>query len=156
MRYFLLRLAAAAAFLGATLAARPFAWIQAPTSTPQAEKRDRARVVLAHALPKLDGDHLKTTLVEVNYGPGESSPPHSHPCPVVGYVVEGALRAQVQGEPEAIYKAGDSFYEPPGGLHLVSANASTTQPATFMAYFVCDREAPLSTHVPEHIHSGGR
>jgi quercetin dioxygenase-like cupin family protein len=105
---------------------------------------------LSTRIPALEGSHLQTTVVEVNYGPGEASPPHSHPCPVVGYVVEGALRTQVEGQPEKIYSAGSSFYEPPNGIHAVSANASATQPAKFIAYFVCDRDTPLSVNVPGH------
>ena len=35
-------------------------------------------------------------------------------------------------------------YEAPNGVHEVSANASHTMPAKFVAYFVCDREMPLS------------
>jgi quercetin dioxygenase-like cupin family protein len=123
----------------------------APSNPP----KERARVVLSTPLPALEGNHLKTILVEVNYGPGESSPPHSHPCAVVGYVVEGTLRTQVEGEPERVYAAGGSFYEPPNGVHAVSANASTTKPAKLVAYFVCDRDAPLSVDVPAHAHSKG-
>jgi quercetin dioxygenase-like cupin family protein len=104
----------------------------------------------------MDGDHLKATLVEVNYGPGESSKAHSHPCPVIGYVLEGEIRSQVKGEPEAIYKAGESFYEPPNGVHLISGNASQTQPARLLAYFLCDHDAPLSTAAPEAGHPGGK
>src|SRR5678810_146419 len=78
-------------------------------------------IAFSHALPQLDGTHLKATIVEVTYGPGASSPPHSHPCPVIGYVIEGALRTQVKGEAEAIYNAGQSFYEAPNGVHIVSA-----------------------------------
>ena len=110
--------------------------------------KERARVVLAQALPKMDGEHLKATLVEVNYGPGESSEPHSHPCPVIGYVLAGALRTQVRGEKEAVYTAGESFYEPANGVHAVSANASQTEPAKLLAYFVCDHDAALSVAVP--------
>ncbi len=126
----------------------PMAWTQVDTT--QAEAKDRARVVLAHTLPILDGSHLKASVVEVHYGPGESSPQHSHPCAVVAYVVEGAIRTQVKGEPQAIYKAGDAFYEAPNGIHEVSANASRTQPATFIAYFLCDHDAPLSINIPEN------
>jgi quercetin dioxygenase-like cupin family protein len=128
--------------LGSTLA-RP----QAAETTSQTEARERVRLVLSHALPELKGDHLQLSVVEVRYGPGQSSPRHSHPCPVVGYVVEGAYRTQVKGEPEVIYKAGESFYEAPNGVHLVSANASSTEPVKFIAYFVCDHDTPLS--VPE-------
>ena len=108
----------------------------------------QTRVVIAHELPPLDGNHLKVTGVEVNYAPGGSSQPHSHPCPVVGYIAEGAIRFQVKGQPETVYKAGDSFYEAPNGVHQVSANASDREPARLIAYFLCDHETPLSTPVP--------
>ena len=117
-------------------------------------KNERSRVTFSHDLPRLNGDELSVTIVEVNYGPGESSTPHSHPFPVIGYVVEGALRTQVKGEPEALYKAGESFYEAANGVHLVSANASDKEPAKFLAYFVCDHHAALSVDVPESKPAG--
>jgi len=121
---------------------------QMQSDTQHAGSSERARIVLAEALPNMDGEHMKVTLVEVNYGPGESSEPHSHPCPVIGYVVAGALRTQMRGEKEAVYTAGESFYEPANGLHVVSANASQTEPAKLIAYFVCDHDAALSVTVP--------
>lgn len=111
-------------------------------------KAERARVVLDHPLPALNGDHLEATVVEVNYGPGESSPVHSHPCPVIGYVIEGAYRTQIKGKPATILKPGDAFYEAPNGVHLVSANASRTKPAKLVAFFVCDQHTPLSVNAP--------
>ena len=102
------------------------------------------RVVLSRPLPAMKGDGLKITLVEVTYPPGGASPAHSHPCPVVAYVVSGAIRSQVQGEPEAIYQVGESFFEPANGVHVISANASRTAPAKFLAYFLCDHETKLS------------
>jgi quercetin dioxygenase-like cupin family protein len=119
-------------------------------------KIERAHVAFSHGLPALNGDKLTVTLVEVNYGPGESSTPHSHPCPVIGYVVAGTLRTQVKGEPEAIYKAGESFYEAPNGVHMISANASDKLPLKLLAYFVCDNDAPLSGEAPETKHTGGK
>jgi quercetin dioxygenase-like cupin family protein len=115
----------------------------------QKTAKERARVVQSRELPKLDGNHLKATLVEVNYGPGEASAPHSHPCAVIGYVVSGALRTQIKGEAEVTYKSGDSFYEAPNGVHLVSANASATEPAKLLAYLICDHEGPLSANVSD-------
>ena len=116
--------------------------------------KERARIVLSRQLPRFDGARLKVSLVEVNYGPGEASPAHSHPCAVVGYVVAGTLRTQVKGEPEMTYKPGESFYEAPNGVHLVSGNASATEPAKFVAYLICDRDAPLSVDVP--LANGGQ
>ena len=104
----------------------------------------RSRIALAQVLPNLDAGRLQVKLVEVTYPPGGFSAPHTHPCPVVVYVIAGALRVQVKGEPEAIYKAGESFYEAPNGEHLISANASQQEPAKFIACFVCDGDKPLS------------
>jgi quercetin dioxygenase-like cupin family protein len=134
---------------------------EAPRDSAAAHQRSRApgdsaeaHVVLAHALPKLVGSQLAATLVEVSYGPGGASPPHSHPCPVVGYVIEGALRSQVGGQRESIYTAGQSFYEPPNSAHLVSANASRERPVRFLAFFTCDRKASLTTPLPAGAAAG--
>ena len=102
------------------------------------------RVALSRPLATMKGDGLKVTVLEVVYAPGAASSPHSHPCPVIGYVVSGSVRMQVKGEPEAVYKTGDSFFEAANGVHLISANASNTEPAKFVAYFLCDHETELS------------
>lgn len=112
-----------------------------------APKPERARVAFSKPLPMLDGAKLKATVVEVAYAPGDSSTAHRHPCPVIGYVVEGAYRTRSGDEPEAVYTAGQSFYEAPGAVHRVSANASQDRPVRFLAYFVCDTDAPLSVPV---------
>lgn len=106
------------------------------------------RGLLARRLPPLNGATLAASLVEVTYPPGGASPAHRHPCPVVGYVVEGALRMGLNGDPPRIVPAGESFYESPDDVHAVSANASDTAPARFLAFFTCDRETPTSVPVP--------
>lgn len=132
-----------------------FAWGQASSASVNRAAKDRGRTVISKSLPKMNGEHLKAILLEVRYGPGEASSPHSHPCAVIGYVVEGALRAQVKGEPQMTYRAGERFYEAPNGVHLVSANASSTEPAKFVAYMICDHDTPLSIDAPEHSGSDG-
>ena len=107
------------------------------------------RTAFTQALAPMNGAQLKTTLLEVTYGPSVASHPHSHPCAVIGYVLEGAIRTQVRGEPEHVYRAGQSFYEPPNGVHQVSANASDKETARLLAIFTCDHDAPLSSPVPE-------
>lgn len=103
-----------------------------------------AEVLASHRLPALDGSRLGVTVMRVRYGPGESSEPHTHGCPVVGYVEYGRIRMEVEGEPPAVYEAGESFVEEAGRLHLVSANASREQPAEFLAWFTCEGDAPLA------------
>jgi quercetin dioxygenase-like cupin family protein len=122
-------------------------------SHEQAGEQDR--VAFSHALPRMDGQNLNATIVEVTYGPGGSSPAYTHPCAVIGYVTHGALRTQVKGEAEVVYKAGQSFYEAPNGVHMVSANASNKVPVKFLAYFVCDHSTPLSLPATEETHSSG-
>ena len=108
----------------------------------------QVRKVLSQTLPAMDGRGLRVTVLEVMYEPAGSSRPHRHPCAVVGFVIAGTLRSRVQGEPEALYRAGESFYEAPNAAHLVSANASDRDPVRFLAYFTCDHDAPLSEEVP--------
>lgn len=47
--------------------------------------------------------------------------------------------------PAKVYKAGESFFEPPGSEHLVSENASATEPASLFAVFTADDRAELTT-----------
>jgi quercetin dioxygenase-like cupin family protein len=128
-------------------------------NSSMAQARDKTSIEVREAftqtVPRLAGDDLKITLLEVTYPPGGSSAPHRHPCPVIVYVVAGAIRSQADGGPEKIYKAGEVFYEAPNGLHSISANASLTEPARFIACFLNDREAPLSSPATPSIPSGG-
>jgi hypothetical protein len=61
-----------------------------------------------------------------------------------------------KGEAEAVYKAGQSFYEAPYGVHMISANASSKAPAKFLAYFLCDRNTPLTAAPPQTPRPGGK
>lgn len=106
--------------IGCSVLLGTLATSQTDGSIGRSLKNDRAHTVMSHALPVLHGDHLKAVLLEIRYGPGEASPPHSHPCAVIGYVVEGSLRTEIQGNPEMIYTAGHSFYEAPNAVHFVS------------------------------------
>ena len=103
------------------------------------------KVVTAQAVPAMNGAKLKATVIEVSYPPGGSSTAHRHPCPVIGYILEGTYRTQVEGGQVTVYKKGETFYEPPNGVHQVSANASPTEPVRFLAYFLCDSDAPLTS-----------
>jgi quercetin dioxygenase-like cupin family protein len=134
-----------------------FCWVtpqNSPASSAGAPLDARTRVVFSHALPPLDPAHLQVTTVEVTYPPGGSSTPHSHPCPVIGYVLKGAVRMQVKGDAVHVYRAGDSFFEEANGIHMISENASATEPATFLAYFVCDHAGPLSVKAPTDSSQG--
>jgi quercetin dioxygenase-like cupin family protein len=56
-----------------------------------------------------------------------------------------SVRSQVStGGPAKVYKAGESFFEPPGSSHLVSENASDTEPASLLAVFAAEDDAKLT------------
>ncbi|MGH6844525.1 MAG: cupin domain-containing protein, partial [Methylocella sp.] len=96
--------------------------------------------------PNVPGKRIKAVLVE--YQPGGSSPPHTHPKSAFIYatVLEGAIRSQVNDGPVTTYRAGESFSENPGDRHGVSENASTTEPSRLLAVFVVDTgETTLTT-----------
>jgi quercetin dioxygenase-like cupin family protein len=106
----------------------------------------------------MNGKNLRANLLIVNYAPGQASPPHTHACPVIVYVLEGSVRSKIGDQPQTVYQSGESFYEPPGAVHSISANASDSEPAKFLAFFVCDRKVPLSRDLPQisvHPKSGG-
>ena len=100
--------------------------------------KSKVTVVFDHVLPNVPGKSMKGVLVE--YGPGASSPAHTHPHSAFIYatVLEGAIRSQVNDGPVTVYRAGESFAEMPGDHHGVSANASDTEPAKLLAVFVVD------------------
>jgi quercetin dioxygenase-like cupin family protein len=99
--------------------------------------------VFAQQLPNVPGNSL--TAFVVNYAPGGKSPTHHHAGSVFAYVLSGEIRSQVSTDgPAKVYKAGESFFEPPGSTHLVSENASATEPASLLAVFVAPDKATLT------------
>jgi quercetin dioxygenase-like cupin family protein len=86
------------------------------------------------------------TVVTVNYALGGKSGAHHHAGSVFAYVLSGAIRSENSATgPVRVYEAGESFFEPPGSRHLVSENASATEPASMLVIFVADDGAQLTT-----------
>lgn len=89
----------------------------------------------------------KTVTVEiVEFPPGAISPEHHHAGSVTAYILSGTLRSQLAGGPLIEYKPGETFFEPPGAVHVFAENPSTTEPARFMAIHVADDGAQLTTY----------
>jgi quercetin dioxygenase-like cupin family protein len=109
-------------------------------SAQDADLNAKVTLVYEHALPNVPGKSIKGVLVE--YGPGGSSPAHTHPDSAFIYatVLQGAIRSKVNDGPETVYRAGESFSEMPGDRHGVSANASDSEPARLLAVFVLDSD----------------
>jgi quercetin dioxygenase-like cupin family protein len=75
----------------------------------------------------------------VKYAPGGKTPGHRHGSAfVVGYVLSGAIRSRVDNGPARDFHAGESWTEKPGAHHMISENASATEPAALLAIFVAN------------------
>jgi quercetin dioxygenase-like cupin family protein len=100
--------------------------------------RETVKPNFEQAIPNLPGKSL--VAVEVDYPPGAASVPHMHAKSafIYPYVVSGAVESKVNGGEARVYRAGESWSEPPGATHTVSRNASKTQPAKLLAVFVVD------------------
>jgi quercetin dioxygenase-like cupin family protein len=86
--------------------------------------------------------------VTVSYPPGAESGAHHHAKSafIMAYVISGAIRSQVEGEPARVYHAGETWSEAPGAHHTISENASATESAELLAVFLIDTgDGPLTT-----------
>jgi quercetin dioxygenase-like cupin family protein len=108
------------------------------------EVGDQTKQIFSESLAHVPGKNL--TAIVVNYAPGGKSGAHRHAGSVFAYVLSGAIRSENSATgPVRIYKAGESFFEPPGSRHLVSENASVKEPASLLAIFVADDGARLTS-----------
>lgn len=82
-------------------------------------------------------------LITVEYPPGSVGAVHRHNAHAFIYLLEGSIVMQVKGGQEVTMKPGDTFYESPDDIHTVGRNASKTEPARFVLFFVKDKGAPL-------------
>lgn len=114
-------------------------------ATPTALAHDDANVKQAFSEKLANVPGQSITGLVVTYEPGGKSDAHHHAGSVIAYVLSGAIRSQnSETGGVRVYKAGESFFEPADSIHLVSENASTTEPATLLAIFVAEDGATLT------------
>lgn len=117
------------------------------TFLPSLSRAEAAKVTPLMSKPLSGAPGKEGTMLLVEYAPGASDAPHRHDAHVFVYVLEGSIVMQVRGGEEVRLKAGETFYETPEDVHTVGRNASATEPAKFLVFFVKDEGAPLL--VPE-------
>jgi quercetin dioxygenase-like cupin family protein len=110
------------------------------TGSIQSAQGAKVTPLLAKDLTGIPGK--EGAMITVEYAPGESDAVHRHNAHVFVYVLEGSIVMQVRGEKEVTLEPGQTFYEGPGDVHVVGRNASNTQPAKFLVFFVKDKGAP--------------
>ena len=87
------------------------------------------------------------TMITVEYAPGGSSPVHAHHAQALVYVLEGSIVMQVRGGASVRLASGQTWYEGPDDVHVVSRNASNSAPARYLVFLVKKKGAPLLTPV---------
>jgi quercetin dioxygenase-like cupin family protein len=98
-------------------------------------------------LPDIEG--REAVVLEVEYPPGVASASHRHNAHTFVYVLAGTVVMQVAGgEPQTLV-AGQTFYESPDDVHTVSRNASDTEPAKILVFFIKMKDAPASELVKD-------
>jgi quercetin dioxygenase-like cupin family protein len=78
----------------------------------------------------------RVRVAQIELAPAQETGLHLHPCPVVGYVVNGTIRFQVEGDEETILRPGDAFFEPANARVPHFDNAADREPATFVAAYL--------------------
>ena len=98
--------------------------------------------VFQQDLPNTAGKSF--TVVEVGFAAGTKADPHRHgQAFVYAYVLSGTIRSQLAGQPSRTYRAGESWFEPPGAHHVLTENVSRTRPARLLVTFVATSGEPL-------------
>src|ERR1700753_255422 len=111
-----------------------------PTTVLMAQKslklvpQETITPLMTKDLAGVPGEQL--LMYTVDFPPGFSSPIHRHNAQVSVYVLEGSVVMQVRGGKELVLGPGQSFYEDPNDIHVVSRNASNTKPAKFLVFLI--------------------
>jgi quercetin dioxygenase-like cupin family protein len=108
-------------------------------------QKDPVRSLMSKDLAGVAGKEL--SMLSVEYSPGESTPAHTHHAQAMVYVLEGSIVMQAKGKAPVTLAAGQTWYEGPDDVHLVSRNASNSAPAKYLVFMVKEKDAPILTPV---------
>jgi len=119
-------------------ASRPmFSSAPAPAGSGAAARpATSVKVISCEALPHVPGKAVTTAIVD--FPPLAYSPAHRHPGSVTAIILDGTVRSQLAGTPPGDYRSGETFFEPPGTLHLFAENPDPVRPAKLVAVFVTE------------------
>ena len=108
-------------------------------------QNDPVRSLMSKDLAGAPGKEL--SMLSVEYAPGESTPAHTHHAQAMVYVLEGSIVMQAKGKAPVTLTPGQTWYEGPDDVHVVSRNASDSAPAKYLVFMVKDKGAPILTPV---------
>src|SRR5215510_6353253 len=95
-----------------------------------------------------DNPGKEVVMITVEYAPGGSDPIHRHDAQAFVYVLEGSVVMELNGGKQVTLKPGQTFYEGPDDVHTVGRNASSTEPAKFLVFFIKKKSTPILARYP--------
>lgn len=99
--------------------------------------------LLKEELPSVNPPVRLVYGARIRFAPGQPTGLHRHPMSTVGVVTRGSFTFQPEGEEVRILHAGDGFFEPAGRTMLQFDNASSTEPAEIVCFYLTDtKERP--------------
>jgi len=123
------------------------AWLLAMGLASSAFTPQNAAVTPLRAMGLSHDDSKELSMITVGYQPGGSTPAHTHHAQALLYVLEGSIVMQVRGGAPVTLSQGQTWYEGPDDVHIVSRNASDSAPAKYVVFMVKDKGAPILTPV---------
>jgi quercetin dioxygenase-like cupin family protein len=75
--------------------------------------------------------------------PGGAAGRHTHPGEELGYVLEGTLQLEIDGQPPRTLKAGEAFFVPAGIVH--DGRNVGSGPAKVLATYVVEKGKPVAS-----------
>lgn len=88
-----------------------------------------------------DGYVTVTGLAELP--PGAAAGRHTHPGIETGYVLEGELNLEIDGQPAKLLKPGDSYQIPAGAVHDAKVHGDKSMKV--LGVYVVDKTKPLAS-----------
>jgi quercetin dioxygenase-like cupin family protein len=92
--------------------------------------------------------------ISVTLPPGDAgAPPHRHPGPVFGYVTQGEILFELEGQPPRVLKEGEALFEPGGDvIHYQGANNLPDAQSQLVVVMFAPPGTPVLTVVsPEEL-----
>lgn len=111
-----------------------------------------ALTVVQEVTPPLIRDGMHAMTVRVDYPAGSAgAPPHRHPGgPAFGYVIEGEMLFELEGQAPRVVRAGEAFWEPGGDvIHYSDANHRSDGRLCFLVTMLCSSDTPMLVLVDE-------
>jgi len=113
---------------------------------------ENALTVVQEVQPPFISDGAHAMTVVISYPPGSAgAPPHRHPSgPAFGYMLEGEMLFELEGEPPRVIYPGEAFWEAGGDvIHYSDGNNRDDIPSRFVVTMLCVPGQPMLTLVDE-------